>query len=315
LSGRAVLYFAIGLLACLAPFIAVLVRDALHMGLNVPETLRWAIFNSDGNDFRGAFFDFSLRLLPSDLFQWGAYLALQFVGLAGLCGLVGAVAIWRMTERPLAIYMVLLYLGVMVFAFAYRVGDRYVFYLPGYLPFTVWIGFGAQWLMDRVERSHALRMKTGWAQAVLVILVLSVPVALYRIAPELVSRGITFREARHVPGPNSRYYFLWPPKTGYTDTRQYAEETMASLPADAVLYADHVLIAPLIFLQRVEGIRPDVTLEVCCGEGLVADVEGGSERPLAIADVTPGIYPIQWLQKSHDIVPQGSVYLVVRKAR
>lgn len=315
LSRQAIVALGAGLVTSLAPLALVLLCDAHRLGLDAGGALQWALFSSDGNDFRGAFFDFSLQLLPSDLFQWIAYGALQFVGLAGICGLVGAVTIWRTTERTLAVYLALLYLGVMAFAFAYRVGDRYVFYLPSYLPFAVWIGFGAQWLWDRLAQTSRQRMTAPWLQAFLIALVISVPVAVYRAAPELVSRGITFRPARHVPGPHSKYYFLWPPKNGYTDARVYAEGVLAALPVDTILFADHVLFFPVRFVHAVEGVRSDVTIETCCGAELAAAVEARSVRPLAIADIDPAIYPLERLQESYDIVPHGTVYLLIPQGR
>ncbi len=306
LTWRAILGFGIALLICIAPLVLLALHDAWLVGLHGWEVIRWAVFSSDGIDFSGAFFDFSAVLLPSDLFQWVAFLGLQFVGLAGLCGLVGAVTIWRAAERSVAVYMLLLYLGVMAFAFAYRIGERYVFYLPGYLSFTVWIGFGVQWLWSRVTR-----LRSRWLQALLLVLVLVVPVAFYRVAPELVSRGLTFRPTRHVPGSHSKYYFLWPPKNGYTDARLYAEGVLAALPSDAILFADHVLFFPVRFVHEIEGVRPDVSVEICCGAELAAAVAARGARPLAIADTNPDIYPLERLQESYDIVPHGSVFLLV----
>jgi len=140
----------------------------------------------------------------------------------------------------------------------------------------------------------------------------SVPVISYRISPELVARGITFRDSRHVPGPNGKYFFLWPPKVGYDDPRIYAEKTLDALPPNAVLLTDPILANTLLFLQKVEGVRTDVNVRYCCWD-IETVLEEAGERPLALADVAPEIYPIEQLSEEYEIKPLGSVYLLIRK--
>jgi hypothetical protein len=269
------------------PLVALLVRDARTLGMDAREAIRWVLVSFDGYDFGGDLLDFSLQLFPVDLFQWLAFLGIQFVGLAGLCGLAGAVRVWKEAGRDLAVFLLLLYLGVMLFAFAYRVGDRYVFYLPSYIPFTVWIGFGLQWAKRRLEQKGAGWAGTWWCGAALVVLVAGVPVMSYRFASELVSSGVTFRESWQVPGPRGKYYFLWPAKTGYVDARLYAEDVLAALPAGAVLLAEPILAEPVAFVQVVDGLRPDVMVRYCCWDvgRALAEAEG---RPVALAVLSPG---------------------------
>lgn len=312
LSIRGVLYAGIAALVGAAPLLYLLARDAVTMGLNAQELIRWAAFSYEGYDFSSAFFDFSLHLFPSDLFQWLAFLGMQFVGLAGVCGTIGTINVWRTAKRDVALCFLFLYLGVMLFAFAYRVGDRYVFYLPSYLPFTIWIGFGLQWTREWLCRVGATSTKQRWFLALAVVLVVGCPVAAYRVAPELVASGITFRDSRHVPGPRGKYFFLWPPKTGYDDPRVFAEGSLEAAPPDAVLLTDPILANTLHFLQEVEGIRTDVTVRYCCWD-IETALHEAAGRPIALADVAPEVYPIEWLSEEYEIQEHGPIFLLVEK--
>jgi hypothetical protein len=290
-----------------APLLILLRKDAMTMGLSFLETLYWAIFTFEGYSFSSSFFDFSLHLFPSDLFNWISFAGLQFLGLAGLLGIVGIVKGRKLLDYRLVTYSGLLYFGVMFFSISYRIGERYAFYLPSYLPFTIFIGAGLQLLWKKVE-NYGMKTQTVLYVAVLVTLG-AVPPLSYRLLPSLVSRGITFRDTRHVPGPNGAYYFLWPPKKNYWDARDYAEGVLDSLPPDAVLLADPVLSSPVTYLQRVEDERGDVTVRYCCWD-IEEAVEIAGDRPLAIADTHPSIYPLDWLLERYKIEPRGPVYLL-----
>ena len=309
LNAKGLLFSLIALVAGTAPLIGLLVRDIQAHGMNARQALEWALFEFEGYSFRTALFDFSARYFGSDLFQWTAFLVLNFAGLAVLGGITGAFKSRDILGMDKALFLLILYGGVWVFAFPYRVGDRYIFYLPSYLPFTVWLACGFQWLeqhlTDRIvcaERSWGLRI-------VLAMMLVAVPVAVYRIGPEMVERGLTFRDTRHVPGPGGKYFFLWPPKSGYYDPRRYAEAVLDVTPERAILLADPILASPIRFLQVVERRRPDITLRYCCWDiqSVLAEVKG---QTVAIADIYPGIYPVDWLRQNYAIIPQGPIYIL-----
>ncbi len=314
LDARGVTLSSLALTLAAAPLLILLVRDARTYGMGLSETVRWALFSFEGYDFSEAFLDFSLAMFPSDLFEWVAFLSIQFVGLSGLCGLLGAVKSRRLLGGSRAIYVALLYAGGFAFAFAYRVGDRYVFYLPSYLPFAIWIGLGWQWVAERWSLPGRSVLAQRWSYALLAGAVVLTPVAAYRAAPELVARGITFRDTRRVPGPGGKYFFLWPPKAGYFDAQVYAEQALEVAPRDAVLLADPILSSPVRFLQVVDGTRPDVTVRYCCWaiDQALAEADG---RPVALADLAPEVYPVDWLREAYHIRPVEPLYLLTRQGQ
>ncbi len=299
--------FALGVL----PLGLLIARDAVAMQLRGMELVRWALFSFEGYDFSGAMFDFRLRFLVDDTFQWAFFLGLQFVGLAGVCGLIGVVRSWKELSLDWAVYVLLLYVGAIGFSFAYRVGDRYVFYLPSYLLFVIWIGIGVE-ALEAALRLRFVRPKLrAVAYGMLAVLFVVVPLGAYRVGPELVARGITFRDTRHVPGPQGRYFFLWPSLAGYIDARVYAERTLEQAPPGALLLADPILASPLRFLQFVEGMRQDVDVRYCCWD-IEAVLSSQPDRPIVLADIDERIYPMDWLQEEYRIALLESVYLLVR---
>lgn len=283
-----------------APLVVLVVRDTLALHLQGMEILRWALFSFEGYDFSGALFDYSWRLLPLDAFEWIVFLALQFIGpalIAGVSGLVWSFRRWGMTW---SVAVALLYAGALSFSFAYRVGDRYVFYLPSYLPFTLWIAVGLDGWHDRTHGRWERRLFS----VLVPLLVLYVPWLTYVNAPNLVARGITFRDTRHVPGKMGAYFFLWPPKVWYNDSRNFALNVLYSAPSNALILADPVLYSPVAFVRDVEGLRADVRLRFCCWDIDAALREAGG-RPVALVDLTPEIYPVAWLQAHYRLVSCG----------
>lgn len=303
-----VLGAAVALSVGATPLILLLIRDTQTLGLQGVEILRWALFSFESYDFSSAMFDFRWRFLASDTFEWLFFLGFQFVSPAFICGLLGILQIWRRRSVEIAVYILLLYVVSLAFSFAYRVGDRYVFYLPSYVPFVVWIGIGIEWIRERFRSVKHRRVLYG----LMVLMFVLTPISVYRLAPALVERGFSFRDTRHVPGPEGRYFFLWPAKTGYTDPRNYAEAVLRQAPAGAVLLADPILASPVRFLQVVEGVRDDVEVYYCCWdiEHILAAREG---RPFLLADTAPEIYPLAWLQERFIIEQRKPIYFLNKK--
>ncbi len=300
-------------LLALLPYSLVLWADYQRMGGSLLDLARWALFTFDGYDFSSQMAGFSRATLISDTVQWAGFLGYQFVGLGLLLAGLGLTQTWRRWPRSLTIFTGLLYAVPALFAFAYQVGDRYVFYLPSYLPVAVWLAAGIdawQPRLVRAGRTAALHAGRPRLRLALLALLILVPVGVYRLAPELVTRLGVQRDARYVPGPNSRYFVLWPPKTNYYDARTFAASALNSAPPDALLLADPTLASPMLFLQQVERLRPDIRVRFCCWD-IEQTLTAEPGRPIALADNAAAIYPIDQLQRDYDIILHGSVYLLV----
>ncbi len=300
----------VSLIACtlvtLLPLAFLLWRDAQQMQMSLSDTLHWALFTFQGYDFQGRVLRFSVISLASDAVQWLVFLGYQFFGLALPLGIAGAASSRRHIGRKAAVFLVLLYLIPAAFAFSYQVGDRYVFFLPSYLAFSIWLGIG----LDTLFNARPMcRVSAPWLIG-LTLLLVALPVTTYRLTPDIMAHfGLEFREGRKVPGAGSRYFLLWPPKTGYYDTRIYAEAALASAPVGALLLADPVLATPMQYLQGAENVRTDVTVRFCCWD-MESALTDNTGRPIALADLAPEVYPVSQLRGKYDIVMRPPIYLL-----
>lgn len=168
-------------------------------------------------------------------------LAKQF-GLAGIClGLLGvarmALGRPKTASRHVLILLGLCYLGVVGFTLFYFIGDIHVLFTPTYIVFTLWIAVGVGWILEAVDR-----LANRWARAR--------SVACYGIV------------ALFALLPLSQVWHNYPrvDKSGDYEARQWAEGVLSQpVPEGAILISnDRNEITPLIYLQYVEGIRPDV---------------------------------------------------------
>ncbi len=141
-----------------------------------------------------------------------------------------------------------------LFALRYRVPDQYTFFVHAYLFLVLFAAAGVEGLLDRWPSRRIVT-------AVLILSALG-PAA-YAVAPP-IARAIpatrAFLPAREIPHRESYSWFLRPWRTGYRGAERYAREVFAALPTDAVLLTDEMMRPPLIYLQRRDRIRPDVTI-------------------------------------------------------
>lgn len=310
LTRRSLACLGVSTLLALLPLVYLLWRDAQRMQGDLLTTLRWAFFTFEGYDFRGRMLDFSAASLAGDAAQWVLFLGYQFFGLALPLGVIGAVLSWRRAGPETSAFLALLYLAPAAFAFSYAVGDRYVFFLPTYLAFAAWLAIGIDALLGAWQARRARAVLPVPLLISLGLLLVAVPVTTYRLMPDvMLHMGWQVREGRQVPGPNSRYFLLWPPKTGYYDARDYAEAALASAPDQALLLADPNLATPMQFLQYTENIRPDVTVRFCCWD-IELVLAANSQRPIVLADNASGIYPISRLQTEYRIIAKAPIYLL-----
>jgi hypothetical protein len=237
------------------------------------------------------------------------FLGYQFIGLAFVFGWLGVWKARRALPAGVPGFFALLYVVPALFAMSYRVGDQYVFYLPSYFAFAAFVGLGAEQVFSWLRQSRVRIAHSGIVASL--VLVILVPVATYWLVPRMMQRfDWQYRPGRYVPGPQGRYFLLWPPKRGYYDARVFAESALDSAPQDALLLADPILATPIQYLQSVEGRRPDVEVRYCCWT-IEDELSADPGRPVVLADDDAAIYPIDRLRTEFEIVPQGPLFLLV----
>ncbi|HET7770997.1 MAG TPA: DUF2723 domain-containing protein [Chloroflexota bacterium] len=247
--------------------------------------------------------------LPSlrDTVLLGGYLLYQFPLTLPLA-LVGLAVLWR-RERGLTIALALLYgANVLLMLFrhhpAMEVRDQYIFFLPSYVPVAVLIGVGAA-----VARERLKPLVLG--------LLVGAPLVVYPLASATAGAVATrLAPARQLPGRDPVGYYLLPPKLGYTGARLFADRAFATLERDAVLVSDWLPYQTLLYVQQVEGVRPDVRLEMinAGGDAQLSFLLTQAQRrslppPLYLADDSPPpYYEMEQIRRCFAVTPAPPVF-------
>ncbi|HXK33287.1 MAG TPA: DUF2723 domain-containing protein [Dehalococcoidia bacterium] len=156
----------------------------------------------------------------------GAFL---FVGLP--LGVAGIVRQWR-TDRALLFLVAGLALPQAVFFIGYGAVDKEFMFLPVYIAWALWVIIGLDWLVDAVSSGERAWLTPSAAS----VAVLALPLLLVAVNWSRV----TLHEERGI--------------------RADAEAFFALVPQDAIVYGPFWDLAPLTYLQEVEGQRTDVRL-------------------------------------------------------
>jgi len=182
---------------------------------------------------------------------FGEMLLAQFTPYGVLLGLLGLVYQVR-TRNPLWVFLALGFVFQTVLAASYQIPRYWVFFLPSFVLFALWIGEGLAWLSSAtivlVRRSKSLGY--GIAGVTLASFIILIALPLWRNYP-------IFRE-RHLDGGSLdiwRQYL----KEGYLAQR-FAENSLPFVEPNSIIAADWEQFTPLWYFQRVEGWRSDVTV-------------------------------------------------------
>ena len=139
-----------------------------------------------------------------------------------------------------------------VFAFRYKVPDRYAFFIPFYCLVSVLIGVGFNSLITQPNRKILCRI---------VFILALLPIPTYIIAP-VVAEKTQFKlpTKRNIPYRNEYIWFLRPWKTGYYGPERFADEVFNTAEQNSVIYADSTTVSPLLYLQEVKKRRSDAKI-------------------------------------------------------
>ena len=228
------------------PFEYLIVQNVLETGGDIAGVLSSAAF---GDRWRADVLNTSLswRIVKENLLLIGLNfptpnLLLLFVGLYAL-GKSRAEVAFRIV---IAILLILF----LAFAFRYTIADRYAFFIPFYALVALLIGLGAGEL-----RSHL----PGRAVPVMIAAFVFLSVPIYAAAPGVARRmNVAIGTRGDIPYRDDYEYFLQPWKTGYRGAERFAIKALKSVERDAIICADTTTVGPLLYVQEVQGVRPDV---------------------------------------------------------
>ena len=236
-------------------------------------------------DFRLFVFAFGPAEAARNLAQYMAWLTSSFMGVGLVLGLVG---VWRQlqTHRRELLLLLGVFLPSVIFYTNYDVADREFLLAPSYLVWALWIAVGWAEVMEALPSIVTdLRVR-----AALPALIFVLPLAALAVNYSLVDLS------------------------GERQYRDNSEEVLALAKANPTIMGWWIDVAPFLYLQKVEGMRPDARM--------LFNVPGDDTYALSVAQSTVGNRPlyirrtIGVLERSYDLVPigKGDWYQVVKKA-
>jgi hypothetical protein len=225
--GWAAAWLWAGILVYLTLPLRALSRAPVNWGNPVNlENFAWLV---TGQLYRGRLFDIGLAEILQRLQSWTVLLVQQF-DLPGLTlAFIGLIFFFK----PTRLYFVTLYIAIIfsLFTIFYTSFDSYVYLIPVYLAFSIWIGLGMGGLQRSAGRFARSFQTFAWAAFPVLFLLLA------------VSR--------------------WPQVDASRDLRaeDFGAKMMATLPRDAVVFADgDRAIFSLWYFHFALGQRPDLTV-------------------------------------------------------
>ena len=194
-----------------------------------PARLLWLV---SGRLYHSYAFSFPLQLLPARLSAWLALLRAQF----GLWGIGLALAgVWYLfsRQRRVALFTLLAYFALVVYALGYDTGDSYVYLISSHIPFVWWIGYGLWSLWGELA---------GWRPAARRAIAVALLVVLLPLAPLLTN----------APAMDLRQDFA---------ARDYAVGALSGVAPDALLLVERdAQTFALWYAAGALGLRPDVVI-------------------------------------------------------
>jgi hypothetical protein len=208
---------------------------------------------------------FYLHVLRTDFTWAGAAL-----------GIAGLIAQFRRRWMD-ALLLLSSYLLQAILAANYHVPRHWVFFLPSFVIFSLWIGEGLGWVWESVERLGRRWARGRWiVLAALVLAMLAMP------SVSFAARYRPLREAHLGAGVLDPWRQVL--KDGYEGER--LGRAITDVAPQAIIVCDWEQSTPLWYFQQVEGWRPDVKI-IYPIERL--DEAEASGRPVYVARTHPGL--------------------------
>jgi hypothetical protein len=253
--------------------------------------------------------DASFQHLLFNFGEYAVWLTYQFLPPGLLLGAFGSFVMLRRQPR-FAFYPAVMFASYVFFSSNFDEPDRFNFHLPSYAVFALGIASGSaemkKWLIARGWTG----LRTSSVLASMLICSAALPPLLYAITPgALEAAGIN--EAKLGVQPIGTWkrqtlsYFLTPSKRGDNSAARFGRSTLQNLAPDALVISpggtEQEAFVVLRYFQTVEGMRPDVRLELMLNgdwkdtPGSVLELVRQQQkcRPIYFTSTNPGSFHLQ----------------------
>jgi hypothetical protein len=264
------------------------------------------------------------KVLGKEILFYFLYLMYQFPLVGFVLGFLGIKRL-LMADLKAGIFLLLIMVVNGLFFIKTTVwqslgSTKYTFYIPDYVVFSIFIGYGAFAITQEYEdiKLFSNFQTPPFLRLFLAAVVITLSLLTYNLAP-LVVKGlnIDLLHARTLPFRDNNAFFLNPNKRGEDGARRFSEQTFNIVKPNSVLIADFTPYYVLLYFQEVQGLRPDVTLISSIYHNTLKDLDQKvtkhiSQRPVYLADINPTYYRVRDLEKNFKLIPVGPIFEVVK---
>ena len=219
--------------------------------------LKRALWLMSGGEYKGQRPD-TAKWVISNLVDGSAHLFLfEFGPLALIPFALGLSVVWRRRRAAELILTLALMLAVIAAALNAR-GRMLPFHMQaGILIAGVIIAMGLDRVLSALSKRMPHRIAAGFV-LIGVFGLIAAPHALRLRAHQAPIGPRSWKVTEEQPPDMER---LFPSLRGYRDAREYGEKVLEAIPADALVIGTWGSITVLYYLQYVEGMRRDITLD------------------------------------------------------
>src|SRR5712691_5161433 len=237
LRGKGLAFLAFFFLLGFASYLYLPIRSLRDPALDWGDTETFRQFLIHITDRKDAAMHFELPWpkLPSQIHLYLAHLSNEFSTLGFALGVSGCIYLF-FRDKPVWLLFLLVFLGNV--GFFIRAWKSAFGFLPSFVIFSLWIGFGVHACLTLLATLYQRRH----------IRIPRIAVHACIFGGIVVTLGQTF--SRHVDVAN---------QSGNYSTELYGKQLLEQLPSDAIFFSDYSWF-PLLYLQHVERRRPDLTL-------------------------------------------------------
>jgi len=200
-----------------------------------PHTFRQLLIHMSDRKDGALRFAFSWSKLPYQIHVYLANLCNEFSTFGVALGLLGCLTVFY-KDKALGLLLGLVFLGNV--GFFIRTWTAAFGFLPSFVIFSIWIGFGVHTCLALLATAYQQRL-------------VRIPrVAVYTFLFGSIAAALGGVYMRHLAVTD---------QTGNYSADLYGQHLLGQLPSDAILFSDYSWF-PLLYLQNVERQRPDLTV-------------------------------------------------------
>lgn len=216
----------------------------------------------------GGFGDATLNIYP----QWKlqrenfALIGISFFNLLPLLAIIGGVQVRKRLGNLIAIPLIVITIGHLIFFIRYSVPDQWTFILPSLIMIAILAGVGLDYLTNYNGFTQPLRNCGKIRTVVWICCIVSIALQplVYLFLPMVIKKlGMTPISAKEYPFRDLIRYYVVPWKHNEVSALRYATAVLEEVTkegSDAVLIADGSSYFAIVMAQRLYGIAREVPI-------------------------------------------------------